>query len=99
MIGRISHRLIAEVPFAGEIRRVAILLEELSDRRRLGPQIVFISRSHDDRECCTNRNAPGHERGASRRATRLSIPTGKHGTLLGHPVDVRSGMTEGCTSA
>ena len=94
MLGRIGLGLVAQMPFAGEVRRVAVLLEELGDRRRLLAQAVFVARRHHDRQRGADRNASGHERGAAGGATRLAVPVGENGAFLGDPIDVRRRMTE-----
>ena len=50
MLDRIGVGLVAEMPLAGEVRRIAVFLEELGDRRRFLPQTVLIARSNHDRE-------------------------------------------------
>src|SRR5260370_22923936 len=92
MLDRIGLGLIAEVPFTGEVRRVAVLLEELGDRRRLLAEAVLVTRGNHDRERRADRNTPGHERGAARRAACLTIPAGEDRAFLGNLIDIRCGM-------
>ena len=94
VLDRIGLGLVAQMPLAGEVRRIAVLLEELGDRRRLLAQGVLVARSDDDRESRADRNAPGHERGATRRAACLAVPTGEDRAFLGDLVDVRRRMAE-----
>jgi hypothetical protein len=61
MIGRVGHRLVAQVPLAGEARGVAILLEEFGNGRRLRPQIIFVTRSNHDGQRRTDGNASGKQ--------------------------------------
>src|SRR5262249_21621789 len=98
VLDRVRIGLVAEMPFAGEIGRVTVLLEELGDGRRLLAQMIFVTRSHDDRQRRTNGNPPGDERAASRRAARLAVPTRKHGPFLGDLVDMRGRVAERSTS-
>ena len=94
MFDRIELGLIAQMPLAREIGAVAVLLEELGDRRRGLRQAVLVARHHHHREGRTDRDAPGHERGAAGGATRLTIPAGEHGAFLGDAIDVRGRMAE-----
>ena len=98
MIGRISHRLVAHVPLAREVCRVAVLLKELSNGWGLGTKIILVSRGHHDRQCRPNRDPPGHKRRASGRAACLSVPTREDGSLFGHLVDVGCRVPKGCAS-
>ena len=94
VFNRVELGLIAQMPFAGEIGRVTVLLEELGDCRRRFRQAVGVTRNHHDRESRADRIAAGHEGSATRSATRLTIPAGEHGTLGGDPVNVRCRMAE-----
>src|SRR4029077_6967711 len=78
---------------------VAVFLEEFGDRRRLLPEAVFVSRGNYDRERRTDRDAPGHERGAAGGAARLAVPAGEDGSLLGYAIDIRCRMAEAGASA
>src|SRR5580700_2181179 len=89
VIGRISHRLVAQVPLTGEVRCVTILLEELGNGWSLGLEVVLVAGGNHDRQGRADGNASGDERGATGGAARLAIPAGKDRTLLGHLVDVR----------
>ena len=99
MLDRIGLGLVAQMPFAGEVRRVAVLLKELGDRRRLLAQGVFVARRHHDRQGGADRNASGHERGTAGGATRLAIPVGENGALLGDAIDIRCRMAEARASS
>src|SRR5580704_1651436 len=94
MLGRIGVGLVAQMPLAGEIRRVTILPEEFGDRRRLLSEPVLIARGNHDRERRADRNTPRYERGASGRAARLAVPVREDGALLGYPIDVGRRMAE-----
>ena len=99
VLGRIGFGLIAHMPFAGKVRRIAVLLEELGNCRRLLPQEVLIIRGHHDRQRRADRIAPGDERGASRRAACLTVPVGEDRPLLGDLIDVWRRVTEAGTAA
>jgi hypothetical protein len=43
MLGRIGRGLVAEMPLAREVCRVAVLLEEFGDRRRLLAEVVLVA--------------------------------------------------------
>jgi hypothetical protein len=88
MHGRIGVRDVAEMPLAGEVGRVTVLLEELGDGRRFLAEIVLVAWSHHDRERRADRDASGDEGSPPRGATRLTVPTGEGRTLLGDAVDV-----------
>ena len=49
MLGWIGRRLVAQVPLAGEVRGVTVLLEEFGDRRGLRAEVVLVARSNHDR--------------------------------------------------
>src|SRR4029077_8552807 len=99
MLNRIGIGLVTQMPLAREVGRVAVFLEEFGDRRRLLPEAVFVSRGNHDRERRTDRDTPGHERGAAGGATCLAVPAGEDGSLLGYAVDIRCRMTETGASA
>ena len=56
VLDRIELGLVAEVPLAGEVSRVSVLLEELGDRRRLLPEPVLVTGGDDDRQRRADRN-------------------------------------------
>ena len=91
---RIGFGLVAQMPLAGEVGGIAVLLEELGDRRRLLTEHIRIAGRDDDRQRRADRNAPGDERGAARGAARLSVPVGERRALLGDLIDVRRRMAE-----
>src|SRR5215467_5396625 len=62
---RIGFGLVAHMPFAGKIRRVAVLSEEFGDRRRLCPEVVLVTWGDDDRQRRADRVAPGQKRRAA----------------------------------
>src|SRR5206468_5235200 len=99
MLDRVGLGLVAEMPLAREVGRVAVLLEELGDRRGFLAQEVLITRRDDDRQRRADGNAPGDERGAASGATRLAIPTGEIRAFLGDAIDVWGRMAEVCASA
>ena len=99
MLGRVGLRLVAHMPLAGKIGRVAVLLEEFGDRRRLLREVVLVTRGDHDGERRTDWNAPGHERGAASCATRLAVPAGEDGAFLGDAIDVRCRMAEARASS
>src|SRR5438132_12924233 len=68
--------LVTEMPFAREVGRVAVFLEEFGDRRRFLPETVFVARGNHDRERRADRDTPGHERGPAGGAARLAVPAG-----------------------
>src|ERR1700722_182412 len=82
------------MPFAGEVCREAVLLEEFRDRWRFLAQRVLVARGDDDRQGGADRNTPGYERRAACRAARLAVPTRENGSLLGDLVDIRRRMTQ-----
>src|SRR5580704_14416989 len=82
------------MPFAGEIGRVTILLEELGYRRRGLCQPVGVARSDDYREGRADGIAAGHEGRAPRRATRLAVPAGEPGAFGGDTVNVWGRMAK-----
>jgi hypothetical protein len=94
MFNRVELGLITQMPLAREVRAIAVLLEELGDRRRGFRQAVLIARHHHHRERRTDGYTPGHERGAAGGTTRLTIPTREHGSFLGDAIDVRGRMAE-----
>src|SRR6516162_4439936 len=96
MLNRIGIGLVTEMPFAREVGRVAVFLEEFGGRRRFLPEAVFVTRRNHDRERRTDRNTSGHERGSARRAACLAVPAGEDGTLFGDPIDIRCRMAEAC---
>src|SRR5262249_32215854 len=91
VLDRIGFGLVAEMPLAGEIGRVTVVPEEFSDGRGLLAKEVLVAGGNDDGERRADRNAPGHERGAARRAARLTVPGGEHRALAGEAVDARLG--------
>ena len=95
MLDRVGIGLVAEMPLARKVRRIAILLEEFRDGGRLLAQCILVARGHHDRERRADRNAPSHERGATGRAARLTVPAREHRAFLGDPVDVRGRVAEG----
>ena len=94
MFDRVEFGLIAQMPLAREIGRIAVLLEELGDRRRGLRQAVLVARHNHHRQRRADRDASGHERGAARGATRLAVPTGEDGAFRGDAIDVRGRMAE-----
>ena len=99
VLDRIGVRLVAQVPFSGEVGRVAVLLKEFRNRRGFLLQSVRIARSDHDRESRANWNASGHERSAARSATRLAIPICERRALRGDAVNVRGRVAEGLAAA
>lgn len=61
MLDRVELGLIAEVPLAGEVSGIAVLLVELGDGRRLFPEAVRVAGNDNDRQRRADRDAPGHE--------------------------------------
>ena len=59
----IGLRLVAHMPFAGEIGRVAVLLEEFGNRRRFLLQSVLVTRGNHNRERRPDWNTSGQEGG------------------------------------
>ena len=94
MLNRVELGLIAQMPLAREVRAIAVLLEELGDRRRGLRQAVLIAGHNHHREGRTDGDAPGYERGAAGGTTRLTIPTREHGSFLGDAIDVRGRMAK-----
>ena len=94
VLGGIKLGHVAKMPFAGEVGLIAVLPVELGDGRRLRPKAVRVAGNDHDRQCCADRDAPGHERGAARRATGLAVPAREHCAFPGHAIDVRRGMPE-----
>ena len=99
MLDRVGLGFVAEMPLAREVGRVAVLLEELGDRRGFLAQEVLITRRDDNRQRRADGNAPGNERGAAGGATRLAVPTGEMRAFLGDAIDVWGRMAEVCASA
>src|SRR5208337_4470571 len=98
-LDRIGIGFVAHMPLTGEVRRVAVFLEKFGDRRRLLPDVVLVTRGNYDRERRADRNTPGHERGAAGGATRLAVPAGENGALLGDAIDIWCGMAEARASS
>ena len=94
VIDRVELLHVAEMPLAGEVGLIAVLLEELGDGRRVRVQAVRVAGNDHDRQRRADRDAPGHERGAARRATGLAVPAREHRAFLGQAIDVRRGMPE-----
>src|SRR5207248_9539871 len=94
MLDRVGLGLVAEMPLAREVGRVAVFLEELGDGRGFLAQEVLITRRDDDRQRRADGNAPGDERGAAGGATRLAVPTGEMRAFLGDAIDVWGRMAE-----
>src|SRR5947209_13980066 len=69
----IGFRFVAEMPLAGEVRRVTVLLEELGNRRSAFPEKVVVTGGDHNRERRTDGDAPGDERGAAGGATGLPV--------------------------
>src|SRR5271167_3955937 len=99
MIGWVSYRLVAKMPLAGEVGRIAVLLEELGDGWGLGAKVILVARGNHDRQRRADGNSSSDERGASRGATCLAVPTREDSALFGHLVDVGCGMAKGCASS
>jgi hypothetical protein len=99
MRGRVGRRLVAEVPLARKVCRVAVLFEEFCDCRCLRAEEVLVARGNHDRQRRADRNTPGNERGAARGAARLAVPVCENGTLLCDLIDVRCRMAERCPAA
>jgi hypothetical protein len=95
------HRVdgVAEMPLAGEVGLIAVLLEELGDGRRLRTKFVGVAGRDHDRERGAYRQAAGHERGAAGGATRLPVPFGEGRALGGEPVEVRGRGVAGLATA
>ena len=74
---------------------VIVLLEEFCDRRRLLPEAIQVAGNGDDRQRRADRDAPGYERGAARRAACLAVPAGEERAFFGDTVDVRGRMARG----
>src|SRR5262249_22728926 len=90
---------VAQMPLPREVRRIAVLVEELRDGRRLFAQCVLVAWRNDNWERRANREAPGHQGGATRRAAGLSVPAREHRAFLCDLVDVRRWMTQSGTAA
>src|SRR6266478_9601034 len=99
MLDRVGLGLVAEMPLAREVGRVAVLLEELRNGGCLLAKGVLVARRDDDRQRRADGNAPGDQRGAAGGATRLAVPTGEMRAFLGDAIDVWGGMAEVCASA
>src|SRR6476620_5405220 len=76
------------MPLAREVGLVAILLEELGDRRRFLLKAVLVTWGDHNRQGRADRNASDDKRGTTRRAARLTIPTGERHTFLGDAINV-----------
>src|SRR5436309_3091218 len=63
MLNRVELGLITQMPLAREVSAIAVLLEELGDRRRGLRQAVLVARHYHDRKGRADRDASGHERG------------------------------------
>src|SRR6266542_194661 len=83
MLNRVELGGVTQMPLAREVSAIAVLLEELGDRRRGLRQAVLVARHHHDREGRADRNASGHERGPARRTPRLTIPAREYSAFLG----------------
>ena len=94
MLDRVELGLVAEMPLAGKVRRVAVLLIELGDGRCLFLEAIGVAGNDDNRHRRTDRDTPGHERCAARGAAGLAVPIGEHGTFLGEAINVRRRVAE-----
>ena len=92
VIDRVELLHVAKMPLAGEVGRLPVLLVEFSDGRRVRGQAVRVAGNNHDRQCRANRDPPGHERGAARRAARLTVPAREHRAFPGHAINVRRRM-------
>ena len=86
--------LVAEMPLAGEIGAITVLLEEFRDRRRLPPEAIPVAGNDDDRERRADWDAAGLERGAACRATCLPVPIAEQRAFLGEAINVRGWMAQ-----
>src|SRR5207244_6485372 len=66
----IRFRFVAEMPFAREVRRVAVLLEELRNSGCLLAEGVLVARGDHNRQGWTDGAAPGDKRRGPGCATR-----------------------------
>src|SRR4029077_18363847 len=82
------------MPLTREVGLVAILLEELGNRRRFLPKAVLVTWGHHNGQCRADRDAAGDERGTTRRTARLTIPTGERHTFFGDPINVGGRVTK-----
>src|ERR1700745_3858412 len=94
MFDRRGVRLVAEMPLARIVSRVTVLLEELGDGRRLFFERILVAGGNHDGERRTDRDTPGHKRGAASRTACLTVPASEGRAFAGDPVDVRCWMAE-----
>ncbi len=83
VLDRVELGLVAEMPLAREVGRVAVLLEELGDRRRLRLQAVLVTGRHDHGQGGADRDAAGDEGRPAGGAARLAVPAREQRALLG----------------
>ena len=95
VIDRIELFHVAEMPFAGKVSLVTVVLVELGDGRRVRVQPVRVAGNHHNGERGANRDATGHEGSTARRAACLAVPTGKDRPFLCETINIRRGMPEG----
>ena len=94
VLDRVELGHVTEMPLAGEVRLVPVLLVELGDGRRLFPEPVLVAGNNHDRKRRADRDAPGHERGAARGAAGLAVPAREHRAFLGKAIEVRRRVPE-----
>jgi hypothetical protein len=99
MLDRIGFRLVAQMPFSGKVRRVAVLFEVFGNRRSLFAEKILVARRNHDGKRRANRDSPCDERSTTRRTACLSIPTGKSGSFFGHLIDIRCRMAQGLAAS
>src|SRR5258708_20399442 len=98
MLDRVGLGFVAEMPLAREVGRVALLLEELVDRRGFLAQEVLITRRDDDRQRRADGNGPGDQPGPSSGAPRLPLQSGGIRPFLAPPINVGGRMADTSTS-
>jgi len=99
MIDRHGVDRVAQMPFPRKIGLVTVLLEKFRDGRRLRSNPVRVARRDHHRQGGAHREASGHERGATGRATRLPVPFRERRALGRQLVEVRRRRVAGLAAA
>src|SRR5215472_346259 len=82
-------RLVAQVPLTGIVGAITVLLKEFGDSWHFLANVVWVAWSDHRRKGRTYRDTAGDERGATRRATRLSVPIRETRALCCETVQIR----------
>src|SRR5215510_9163623 len=89
VLGRKSIRRVPQMPLARHVRCIAVLLVKLGDGGYRFVKLVRVTGSNYHRQRGSNGNTSSDERGTPRRATGLSVPSGKPNPFRCHTVEIR----------